>query len=77
MMAWRDKEIIPHYNAGAVTKFAFITGEDAPFPIVESGAEPAPEDPATFPPGGSPAGTAPTSGWPADTGPVWQQRGTA
>jgi len=51
MMAWRDKEIIPHYNAGGPTKFAFITGEDVPFPTVESGAEPAPEGAATFPTG--------------------------
>jgi len=51
MMAWRDREIIPHYNAGGVTKFAFITGEGAPFPTVESGADPAPDGPATFPTG--------------------------
>ena len=51
MMAWRDKEIIPHYNAGGVTKFAFITGEGVPFPTVESGADPAPDGPATFPTG--------------------------
>jgi hypothetical protein len=51
MMAWRDKEIVPRYNAGGVTKFAFITGEGVPFPTVESGADPAPEGPATFPTG--------------------------
>ena len=51
MMAWRDKEIIPHYNAGGPAKFAFITGEGVPFPTVESGAAPAPEGPATFPTG--------------------------
>jgi hypothetical protein len=51
MMAWRDKEIIPCYNAGGVTKFAFITGEGVPFPTVESGADPAPEGPAAFPTG--------------------------
>jgi hypothetical protein len=51
MMAWWDKEIIPHYNAGGVTKFAFITGEGVPFPTVESGADPAPEGSATFPTG--------------------------
>jgi hypothetical protein len=51
MMAWRDKEIIPLYNAGGVTKFAFIAGEGVPFPTVESGAHPAPEGPATFPTG--------------------------
>jgi hypothetical protein len=31
MMAWRDKEIIPLYNAGGVSKFAFITGEACRF----------------------------------------------
>ena len=51
MMAWRDKEIIPHYSAGGVTKFAFITGAGVPFPTVESGADPAPEGPAAFPTG--------------------------
>ena len=51
MMAWRDKEIIPQYNARSVTKFAFIAGEEMPFPTVESGANPAPEGPATFPTG--------------------------
>ena len=51
MMGWRDKEIIPRYNAGGVTKFAFITGEGAPFPTVESGADPAADGPATFPTG--------------------------
>ena len=51
MMAWRDKEIIPHYNAGGPAKFAFITGEGVPFRTVESGAEPAPDGPATFPTG--------------------------
>jgi hypothetical protein len=51
MMAWRDQEIVPHYNAGGVTKFAFITGEGVPFPTVESGADPAPDGPATFPTG--------------------------
>ena len=51
MMAWRNEEIIPHYNAGGVSKFAFITGEGVPFPTVESGADPAPDGPATFPTG--------------------------
>src|SRR5499427_2312329 len=51
MMAWRDKEIIPHYNAGGPAKFAFITGEGVPFPTFETGAEPAPDGPATFPTG--------------------------
>jgi hypothetical protein len=51
MMAWRDKEIIPRYNAGGPAKFAFITGEDVPFPTVETGADPAPEGPAAFPTG--------------------------
>jgi hypothetical protein len=51
MMAWRNEEIIPRYNAGGVTKMAFIAGDGFPFPTVESGAEPAPEGPATFPSG--------------------------
>ena len=51
MMAWRNEEIIPRYNAGGVTKMAFIVGDGFPFPTVESGAEPAPEGPATFPSG--------------------------
>ena len=51
MMAWRDKDITPHYNAGGVNKFAFIAGDGVPFPTVESGAEPAPEGSATFPTG--------------------------
>jgi hypothetical protein len=51
MMPWRDREIIPHYNAGGVTKFAFVTGEGVPFPTVETGADPAPDGPATFPTG--------------------------
>ena len=51
MMTWRDKEIIPRYNAGGPAKFAFITGEGVPFPTVESGADPAPDGPATFPTG--------------------------
>jgi hypothetical protein len=64
MMAWRDKEIIPHYNAGGPEKFAFITGEGVPFPTVESGAHRPLTAPRPSPPGGSPAGTGPTSGWP-------------
>jgi hypothetical protein len=68
-MAWRDQEIIPLYNAGGVTKFAFIAGAGVPFPAVESGAVPAPEGPATFPPGWFAGRTRPTSGWPADRAP--------
>jgi hypothetical protein len=51
MMAWRNQEIIPRYNAGGVTKFAFIAAEGVPFPTVESGADPAPDGPADFPTG--------------------------
>jgi hypothetical protein len=51
MMAWRNEEIIPQYNAGGVEKFAFIAGEGLPFPTVESGAVPAPDGPANFPTG--------------------------
>ena len=51
MMPWRDREIVPRYNAGGVTKFAFITGGGVPFPTFESGADPEPDGPATFPTG--------------------------
>jgi len=51
MMAWREPEIIPRYNAGRPEKFAFIAGDGVPFPTVESGADPAPDGPATFPTG--------------------------
>src|SRR4029453_613217 len=51
IVSGREKGIIPPYSAGGPTKFAFITGEDVPFPTVESGADPAPDGPATFPTG--------------------------
>ena len=51
VMQWRDESIIPRYNGAGVTKFAFITGEGVPFPTVESGAQPEPDGPATFPTG--------------------------
>ena len=43
--AWRDRHIIPRYNAAGVAKFAFIM--PAGMPAI--GAEPAPEGPAHFP----------------------------
>ena len=43
--AWRDRHIIPRYNASGVGKFAFIM--PAGMPAI--GAEPAPEGPAHFP----------------------------
>jgi|SRR5215469_16305098 len=49
MMAWRDKEILPHYNAAGVTKFAFIAPPGFPGPTVEKGAQPATDGPANFP----------------------------
>ena len=44
-MGWRDKQIIPRYNAAGVQKFAFVM--PAGMPAI--GAEPAPEGPAQFP----------------------------
>lgn len=51
VMEWRSREIIPRYNQGGVAKLAFIAGPNYPWPTVETGAEPAPEDPANFPTG--------------------------
>jgi hypothetical protein len=50
VLDWRDREIIPRYNAAGVKKFAFIWAEGMPG-TVESGSTPAPEGPADFPTG--------------------------
>jgi len=50
VLDWRDREIIPRYNATGVKKFAFIWPEGMPG-TVESGSTPAPEGPAGFPTG--------------------------
>ena len=42
---WRDRNIIPRYNAAGVRRFAFLMPEGMP----AIGAPPAPEGPATFP----------------------------
>jgi hypothetical protein len=42
---WRDENIIPHYNAGGVRKFAFHMPEGMP----AIGSPPEPVGPATFP----------------------------
>ena len=49
-LAWRDRHIIPRYNAAGVTKFAMLWPEGMPG-TVESGAKPAPEPGANFPTG--------------------------
>ena len=51
MMDWRNETIIPKYNAGGVSKFAFIAPPNFPGPTIEDGAEPAPDGPANFPTG--------------------------
>jgi hypothetical protein len=50
VMAWREAQIIPRYNAAGVTKFAFIVPEGMPG-TVESGGVPAAETGADFPTG--------------------------
>lgn len=50
VMEWRDKQIIPRYNAAGVTKFAFLVPEGTPG-SVEAGGTPAPEGSANFPTG--------------------------
>jgi hypothetical protein len=50
VLEWRDREIIPRYNAAGVKKFAFLWPEGMPG-TVESGGIPAPEGSANFPTG--------------------------
>ena len=47
-LEWRDKHIIPRYNAAGVTRFAFHVPPGAPG-TVESGGVPAVEGSANFP----------------------------
>jgi len=48
--AWRDKHVIPAYNAAGVEKFAFLVLAGAPG-TVEEGNAPAKEPPGEFPTG--------------------------
>jgi hypothetical protein len=48
VLEWRDREIIPRYNAAGVKKFAFVWPEGTPG-TVESGGTPKPEGSANFP----------------------------
>ena len=50
VLEWRDREIIPRYNAAGVKKFAFLWPEGTPG-TVESGGTPKPDGPASFPTG--------------------------
>ena len=50
VLAWRDEQIIPRYNAAGVKKFAFLWPEGMPG-TVESGGTPKPEGQANFPTG--------------------------
>jgi len=50
VLEWRDREIIPRYNAAGVKKFAFLWPEGTPG-TVETGGTPEPEGPANFPTG--------------------------
>jgi hypothetical protein len=50
VLEWRDREIIPRYNAAGVKKFAFLWPEGMPG-TVESGGTPTPEGSANFPTG--------------------------
>jgi hypothetical protein len=47
---WRDKFIIPRYNAAGVKRFAFLVPANAP-QTVENGKAPAVEEPGRFPTG--------------------------
>ncbi len=45
---WRDREIIPRYNAAGTSKFAFLVPEGFP-DAMETGGQPMTDGPATFP----------------------------
>lgn len=47
---WRDKHVIPRYNAAGVEKFAFLVPSGASG-TVEAGTQPEREPPGTFPTG--------------------------
>jgi len=47
---WRDEHIIPRYNAAGVKRFAFLFPAGASG-TVESGSQPGPEPPGSFPTG--------------------------
>jgi hypothetical protein len=44
-------QVLDRPGLAALLELAFITGDGVPFPTVESGADPAPDGPATFPTG--------------------------
>ena len=48
VMAWRDQQIIPRYNAAGTRKFAFHVPEGFP-DAMEAGGQPVIDGPATFP----------------------------
>ena len=50
VMEWRDREIIPRYNAAGVKRFAFLWPAGMP-DTVEVGGVPKPEGSANFPTG--------------------------
>jgi len=48
VMAWRDQQIIPRYNASGTTRFAFHVPEGFP-DAMEAGGQPIIDGPAGFP----------------------------
>jgi hypothetical protein len=48
VMAWRDRAIIPRYDAAGIKKFAFHMPPGTP-QTMEAGAEPVHEGPASYP----------------------------
>jgi hypothetical protein len=48
VMAWRDRQIIPRYNASGTRRFAFHVPEGFP-EAMEAGGQPVVDGPASFP----------------------------
>jgi hypothetical protein len=48
VMAWRDQQIIPRYNASGTRRFAFHVPDGFP-DAIEAGGQPIIDGPATFP----------------------------
>jgi hypothetical protein len=68
VMAWRDQQIIPRYNASDTSRFAFHVPEGFP-DAMEPAGNPSPTVPPASPPPGSPSASTPSTGSGPNDGP--------